>query len=669
MAGNNTKMNISYTIKAIDRFTAVHKRLTKQLTSIERIAERVEGVKTIEINADTATATAKLEKVQKKVDSIPRRITTHVKLEYSNWRKGMDRLADAGRDFGEITQNLGRGALFTALPAMVPTVGVLAGGVGALGSAFTSAGLGAVGFASVAIPSISKVFEANEELAKAQEKVDKASDPKKKAEALAELEAVQKQYNTTQMKSVEALRKFNSFFSDFRKKFEPGVLNIFNKSLGSIQSVLVLLEPAIQGTVKAVTNLFDSFDRNLEADDMKVFFDWVGQTAGPNLERLGKGVGNFLAGFANMMVAFDPLAQGFIDGFLRMSEQFRIWSQGLSENQSFQNFIAFVRENTPTVLSLIGNIVTTLVNLGVAMAPIGTKVLEMADKFFAWTSELIKNNEWIGTVIGSLSVIGGIVTMLAPLIITLTSVFKFLWPVIKTVFGWVTKLSGLFKGKFVSTILKAGTTLLRFSNPIGIIISAVLLLADIIISNWSEISSWTKEKWGEIQDFLEGIDLSSIGSAIMQGLINGIKRVPIVGALVSSVQTAIAAAKKVLDINSPSKVFEEIGAFTGEGFIVGMDKMASKVSKASAKMTAVSIPQQYKGVTNSYPNKSNETAQLLTALKGFQVQSSGGNHDTIKLEIPLIVNGREFARATVADISQELGKQKKQVQRVQGVKA
>lgn len=645
MAGNNTKMNISYSIRAIDKFTKTHKRLEKQLSQMERIADRIPDMKNIEVMADTSKATRNLARIEKKAESIPRRITTHVKVEYKQFRRNMDRMADAIRDFDEVAGSVAKGAFFTMLPAIVPIAGVAAGGIGAVGSAFTSAGLGAAGFATVAIPSIAKVVDANEKLKEAQEKVNQASDAEERAEALKELTALQGSYSKEQMKSVEAIQNFSKFFGEFQAKFEPQILDIFNRSLGTTQNLLTILEPAIAGVTTSVSNLIDSFNRNIEAEDMKAFFNWTGDTAGPNLENLTKAVGNFLAGFGNMMVAFDPLAQSFMNGFLNMSERFREWSNTLSESKGFQNFIAFVQEQTPVVLSLIGNMTMTLVNLGVAMEPVATKVLELTDKFFGWTAQVLENHKWVGKLIGVLTIATGAFRLLYPIISTVTSFLKLLWPVIRTTWSWIGKLGNLINKNTLKTLARFGSKLIGLSGPIGIVIAAVVELAIIIASNWDSIWAKTKEIWSNVQSWiekkvdgavatatiigsfvkkvigkfnelrdsvkermesfvefvknpvesvkswLEGIDLTSIGENMIRGLINGIGNMA--DALVSKakgvVNSAVEGAKKLLGIHSPSRVFMEIGQFTGMGFINGMDKMQSRVTKASRNMSSAAV--------------------------------------------------------------------------------
>ena len=77
--------------------------------------------------------------------------------------------------------------------------------------------------------------------------------------------------------------------------------------------------------------------------------------------------------------------------------------------------------------------------------------------------------------------------------------------------------------------------------------------------------------------------LSDIGGNIIKGMINGIKNrgASLVKAAKGVVGDVIQGAENLLGINSPSKVFEEIVKFTGEGMVIGLNKMNDKVGKAS----------------------------------------------------------------------------------------
>ena len=83
---------------------------------------------------------------------------------------------------------------------------------------------------------------------------------------------------------------------------------------------------------------------------------------------------------------------------------------------------------------------------------------------------------------------------------------------------------------------------------------------------------------------------SNCGSALLQAgrdLVEGFKKgirekaASVAESARTMVTKAIDAAKSALKINSPSKVFAEIGRFTDEGFIVGLERYSSKVAKSA----------------------------------------------------------------------------------------
>lgn len=89
-----------------------------------------------------------------------------------------------------------------------------------------------------------------------------------------------------------------------------------------------------------------------------------------------------------------------------------------------------------------------------------------------------------------------------------------------------------------------------------------------------------------------------IGRNIIQGLVNGITGAAgrVVSAITGAVGNAIGAAKKLLGIASPSKLFKKFGGYTMEGFEIGIEKsvpdtvnaMRSAVNAISGDFT---IPQ------------------------------------------------------------------------------
>ena len=83
-----------------------------------------------------------------------------------------------------------------------------------------------------------------------------------------------------------------------------------------------------------------------------------------------------------------------------------------------------------------------------------------------------------------------------------------------------------------------------------------------------------------------GSALVGAGKSLIQGLVSGITSMAssVAAKAKSVVQGAVNAAKAALKINSPSKVFIEIGKYTTEGFAVGLDKYARNATKSATNL-------------------------------------------------------------------------------------
>jgi hypothetical protein len=89
-----------------------------------------------------------------------------------------------------------------------------------------------------------------------------------------------------------------------------------------------------------------------------------------------------------------------------------------------------------------------------------------------------------------------------------------------------------------------------------------------------------------VLSYLTSIDLASIGSNMMMGLVRGITSAvsAVVGAVTNAVGAAVSAAKSALGISSPSKVFAQIGDYTGQGFAGGVEDTTDAAQAAMRAM-------------------------------------------------------------------------------------
>lgn len=92
-------------------------------------------------------------------------------------------------------------------------------------------------------------------------------------------------------------------------------------------------------------------------------------------------------------------------------------------------------------------------------------------------------------------------------------------------------------------------------------------------------------------DTIKNIDYMQIGKDMIQGLINGVKNMAgsLAGAVGDTVNGAVNSAKEKLGIKSPSRVFMEIGKYTGEGMAIGINKSERDVEQASLSLASATI--------------------------------------------------------------------------------
>lgn len=417
------------------------------------------------------------------------------------------------------------------------------------------------------------------------------------------------------------------------------------------------------------------------------FIDYVREN-GPKILEI---IGNIVEGLVGMGTAFAPFAEDMLDGLVQLTEQFAIWGQTLSENQAFQNFISYVQENGPKLLEFLGKTVELLVNFGIAMAPLADKVLDLALQLVDLANEFVKNNEFATLVIGTIGWLTSVFALLYPVIALVWNILKKLWPVVKTVIEWVkkawnwigkwsTKLSAL-----TPVISRVISFLVRFSTPIGALISIVILAATVIYQNWDDIKKWTEDLvkkiirffvdlsgdianlFSKAKEWFSGftdIDLYESGKKIIQSAIDGLGSM--IGAVKKKVSSVAGAIRDFFPF-SPAK----------EGPLSDLNKLdfAGPVGDSIAKnrpavhkameslFTAPDIAlnpraKTYAARSNNYRNTEKQAEQLAVALGQVKIESSG-----------VYMSDREVGRATWRTTTRESKRSDYRVNKFKGVSA
>ena len=128
---------------------------------------------------------------------------------------------------------------------------------------------------------------------------------------------------------------------------------------------------------------------------------------------------------------------------------------------------------------------------------------------------------------------------------------------------------------------------------VGIVLVSLLLVPAILVGIAIAATLLAGKISGAVKSAIAALgEFASSGHEaaknMIDGLVNGIRSG--VGVVVSAVkamaQSAVGAIKSALKIASPSKVFEGLGEFTGEGFVAGIEGQTTEVNTALETMVA-----------------------------------------------------------------------------------
>lgn len=146
----------------------------------------------------------------------------------------------------------------------------------------------------------------------------------------------------------------------------------------------------------------------------------------------------------------------------------------------------------------------------------------------------------------------------------------------------------------------------------------------------------------------------SAGAFIGIGLANGMRSMlstvrSVANQLVAQANKAIEAKAK---IGSPSKITTQYGKWYGEGYINGIDAMAKKAWDAARNLV-------------SFPNMDRLTPAMTF---GGELSSEYDYYRQANfvIDVPLTVDGKEFARATASYTENELNKRQTRDSRKRG---
>ena len=483
----------------------------------------------------------------------PSRAYHSIKSNFTDpFNRRMGELADNIRTFGTVFGNMIKGSLISSITAVVPimsglvsavmalgnSLGVVAGNLLGFAGALGVAGLGAAAYgglvASVLARYNDEAFEATEASSAFTRSLDSIKgawsgivDQNIDAIFMQMGQAIYGAQFALQGLTpfindvVESMTGMTNKFKDFMKE-SPTMLRFYDNmsakgstvfdsvinGLGQFGKGLVdmvnagmpLIENVASGFEDMGTKFAEWADRMAANDGFKAFTDYVNE----NMPKISSIFGDAFNGIINLFAAFGENTSTVLDGLVDMMERFREWSETIKESDGFQKFIDYIQTNGPTVISLIGGIIGTIVAFGVAMAPLGQKVLDVADSFFEFTENLLEANPNIGEFIGWLTILAGAFMMVLPAATAIITIIQgFLGPVMAAVAAFKILKSEVGFVQAVFTTLKAAFTLVNVA--IMAVVGIVLLLVSTFIYLWNTNEDFRNrviEIWDQIKEYL-----------------------------------------------------------------------------------------------------------------------------------------------------------------------
>lgn len=337
----------------------------------------------IDIDLDTGTAAEEIEILKAELKSIgDERVKVRVNVdEVHRGRASMQGFKNSALQASRSVNGIAAAVLGLGT-ALIPIGAVAVGGIAALSGALATAGIGVGLFTAVAITNFSHVKDAMKGLATAQEAYNTAVTDDAKDKALAKMKAIMDSLTPAEQAMVKGIQEFQKAWRTFATEFQPQIFTIASEGLSGMAALLPSLKPIVAAAAGALLFLERAAIRALQGPFWQGFIKMIGQNLGPIMRDLGRSIGNIITGFAALIGAFMPLTRDFSGGMVDMTQAFEDWAKGLAENQSFQNFVSYIRENTPLVLDLIGQIAGAFVGVVKAGAPLGESLVKVATRLF-----------------------------------------------------------------------------------------------------------------------------------------------------------------------------------------------------------------------------------------------------------------------------------------------
>lgn len=257
----------------------------------------------------------------------------------------------------------------------------------------------------------------------------------------------------------------------------------------------------------------------------------------------------------------------------------------------------------------IGDMTTALTPLLVMVADWVGKLASWASKNPEIASSIIAITVGLGILIGLISAAAGVVAILDAAALALDVALA---PLILGMLAWIAVIAAVIA---IGVLLYKNwdTIVAKAKKDWNELVEGVKTMGRKIKEHFNEAVQDIKEIWGKVTKFFKGIDLSKLGSDIMNGLKKGIanaaegiykKAGEIAGKVIKTLKNAFKS-------KSPSRITQDIGNDVGEGLLLGMEESIRPLQYTSIDMANAVIGQ----LTSLFDDKYNAVTAYFEAIQ------------------------------------------------------
>jgi phage-related protein len=475
---------------------------------IDAFEQRLRDIRnpTIHPDVDTRVAAAELEALERRIQEVTRTRTVDIRINQQGTPgRGGGGAGGAGGGLGGILGSLALPTLIgSILPAIVPLTGAATGLSLALTSAFTQGALSLGIFAAVAKSDLTEVSKAMKKVGGDATKLP------------AQLQPVGK-----------AIEQWHYAIAAFKQETNASVSGALVAGIHAIGSALPTLVPLVNATGSALKGAFGIFQQFLTGPTFKNFIDLTRRDIGPALTGMAQILSRVFTGLFRLFQVFNPLLAGIgreadkIAGKFAMwtfSPKFGVWVRGIYHDLVLLEPLAkAIGGAFMSLWHALGSggggavtFLTTIFNTIKQLQPALTAIVQLFSPFQLLIEKLLPTLVPFVNLLGQLATaiiplldttvaalvsgIGGILKVLSPVVRALTEFFDKIKP--------ADKVLGIIIASFIG--LKVALIAIRAAaaaNPIILLLTALAVVAVLIVDHWKGFSRFWIKLWGDVSRF------------------------------------------------------------------------------------------------------------------------------------------------------------------------